>query len=354
MDKQGTSLSNWPDRDLVVAFKGGVPGAYEEMYRRYSDRVHGVCRRMLCSPEDAREATQETFLKAYVALPRFNGEYKLGAWLQRIASNVCVDYIRRRGRTAVMTPLQEQHESLNTDLGPEDVVIRDVPALQTLDEIQPLHAEALRLRNLQGLSHREIAAQLGMSSTQVKALLHRARASFKRAWGQASGWVLAPVATLRSLLDEMKHSGTVVQVPAVTQVTAPLLAEKMTATAMVVVVAFGGAVSVASDNAAPGRDDVPASESFAVADGQTMVEAKAPRRREVAAARPARSKSVVDQAVALVAQVKETAEQETTDDQKEDDGKRGGEDDFDPLDDRASGKLIDKLSAIADEVLPDK
>ena len=352
MDKQGITLSEWPDRDLVVAFKGGVPGAYEEMYRRYSDRVHGVCRRMLHSPEDAREATQETFLKAYVALPRFNGEYKLGAWLQRIASNVCLDYIRRRGRTAVSTPLEAQHESLNTDLGPEDMVIRDIPALQTLDDIQPLHAEALRLRNLQGMSHIEIAAQLNMTPTQVKALLHRARASFKRAWGQASGWVLAPLVGLRSFLEETRHGSTVVQLPAVTQVTAPLLAEKMTATAMVVAVAFGGAVSVSSQVTVPVPVEAPSSETFAAADSATMVTPTAPRVRTRAAV--AAPKTVVDDALELVAEVKETAEEAPKERQETDEGDKGEEDPIDPLDDRASGKLIDKVTTVAKDVLPEK
>ena len=74
------------DRELVIAFKAGDPDAYDEMYRRYSARVGSVCRRMLTNREDAQEATQETFLKAYLALPEFNGNYRLGAWLGRIAS----------------------------------------------------------------------------------------------------------------------------------------------------------------------------------------------------------------------------------------------------------------------------
>lgn len=241
MDQLG-GLAEWPDKDLVVAYKGGVPEAYDEMYRRYSARIYGVCRRMLGNSEDAREATQETFLKAFQALPRFNGEYKLGAWLARIASNVCLDHIRRRGRSAPVSPLDENRELSDVELGPEDTVIKDIPALSTLETIQPLHARALRLRNIEGFSHKEIAAQLGMSPMQVKALLHRARSSFKRAWDNASGWALAPLVGMREVLHHgsKNASGVGAQVPIWTQTTGPLLAERVAASAMVVVVALSG------------------------------------------------------------------------------------------------------------------
>src|SRR3712207_9131441 len=61
------------DRDLVLAFKAGSRAAYDEMYERYRSRVYGVCRRILRDPQDAEEAAQETFLRAYQALHRFNG-----------------------------------------------------------------------------------------------------------------------------------------------------------------------------------------------------------------------------------------------------------------------------------------
>ena len=106
------------DRDLVIAFKAGDPDAYDEMYRRYSARVGGVCRRMLTNREDAQEAVQETFLKAYLALPEFNGNYRLGAWLGRIASNVCVDQLRARARSASLVPLQADAGVLAVESSP--------------------------------------------------------------------------------------------------------------------------------------------------------------------------------------------------------------------------------------------
>lgn len=348
MDVQGRWLQEWPDRDLVVAYKGGVPEAYDEMYRRYSGRIHSVCRRMLGNTEDAREATQETFLKAYQALPRFNGEYKLGAWLSRIATNVCVDHIRKRARGAVLTPLNETHESTEVDLGPEDVVVRDIPALRTLEDIQPLHARALELRNLEGMSHVEIADQLHMSPMQVKALLHRARVSFKRAWGNASGWALAPIAGLRSLLHHGSKdaSGISTQLPLWTQAAGPLIADRVAASAMVVVVALSGGGAATSVVAQPDPRTPVTSARFAGAERAT---AMAP----VAQPRGASEKkgALVADVSDLLETVKQTAERHTEDKHQSRDKDKKDEGGVGPGSaSHASQKLVKEVNDRADEI----
>lgn len=351
MENLGKSLSSWPDRDLVVAFKGGVPEAYEEMYRRYSDRISHVCRKMLVSPEDAREATQETFLKAYQALPRFNGEYRLGAWLARIATNVCVDHIRRQGRTACITPLTEQHEGLNQDIGPEDIIVRDFPALRTLEQIQPLHARALRLRNFQGLSHKEIADQLGLSPMQVKALLHRARSSFKRAWDSASGWVLAPVAGVRSFMDNgSKDAGIGAHLPLWTQTATPLLAERVAASAIVVAIAFGGAPSAATAPPAAVDVDSLSPQQLAHGDRPLVIQSDA---ANVAPMKPRAQDSLVADVGSLIEEVKKSAEEPRRERKKDRDGEDDGGGIDPPNPGHASSQVVKTVQRTADEVLPD-
>src|ERR687898_622259 len=87
------------DKELVLAFQGGEKSAYDALYRRHARRVGAICLRILNNRDDAEEATQETFLRAYEALSRFNGEYRVGAWLNRIATNVCLDGLRRRANS---------------------------------------------------------------------------------------------------------------------------------------------------------------------------------------------------------------------------------------------------------------
>ena len=80
-----------------------------------------------------------------------------------------------------------------------------------MGEIAPLHARALMLQAVEGLSHKEMAGELEMTAPQVKSLLHRARRSFRAAWQEASGWVLAPATAFRSLVsrDESQPAGEV-------------------------------------------------------------------------------------------------------------------------------------------------
>lgn len=350
MENRDTTLSSWPDRDLVVAFKGGVPEAYDEMYRRYSDRISHVCRKMLASPEDAREATQETFLKAFQGLPRFNGEYRLGAWLARIATNVCVDHIRRQTRTAQVTPLTEQHEGLHHDIGPEEVIVRDFPALRALDEIQPLHARALRLRNFHGLSHKEIAGQLGMSPMQVKALLHRARGSFKRAWGNASGWVFAPIASFRALVHNgAKDAGFGAQLPLWAQSTTPFFAEKVAASAIAVAIAFGGVPSSTTEAPAIGVDSVP--QEFALGDEPLRIPSKTTA--PAAAKADTEDKTVIAEVTTLIEEVKKTADESEAKDKDDgdDDGDDGDQLPADP--NRASGQAVKTVTKTAEKILGD-
>ncbi len=240
------------DRDLVLAFQAGDKAAYDELYRRHRDRVVRVCIRLLNNSTDAEEATQETFLKAFQALPRFNGQYQVGAWLARIATNVCVDQLRVKSRSHLVSlptevPITEQ--------GPEDLLVGEDPRIDVaIKEIQPLHANALRMRAVDGMSHVEIAGRLRMSPAQVKALLHRARTSFKKAWDKAQGWLVVPIFGSRSL-DRSDMPSTSSNVAALSA-HVPALAEKAAATVVVVVVALTGMPSsppteVAVDPGAP-------------------------------------------------------------------------------------------------------
>lgn len=235
------------DRDLVVAFQSGDQSAYDEVYRRYAGRVRRICVRMLGNSGDADEAVQETFLKAYQALGRFNGSYQLGAWLARIAANVCVDHVRFRARSARMVSLDPDHETIRTEKGPEELLAGSDPRLETaIGSIQPLHAEALKLRALGGLSHEEMAGRLSMTPAQVKALLHRARTSFKRAWERAEALTLVPLVGLRSFLADRHdaHHGSHLLNSSTSF--SPLLAERVAASAVIVAVALTGAPSAPS------------------------------------------------------------------------------------------------------------
>lgn len=217
------------------------------MYRRYNDRVRYACGRILANPQDVEEALQETFLKAYQALSRFNGRYQLGAWLSRIAHNVCLDEVRTRARGGKVIVLPPGEEYTEPQRSPEEMVTGERMRLHaTFGELQPLHARALKLRAVDGLSHQEMARDLAMTPGQVKALLHRARRSFKRVWDKAEGWVIAPVVYLRSIFGERAESaskGGASQITSAANLTSsvsPFMVERVAASAVFVAVALSG------------------------------------------------------------------------------------------------------------------
>lgn len=237
------------DRELVLAFQAGDEAAYDELYRRHRDRVARVCRRFLNNAPDAEEAAQETFLKAFQALPRFNGQFQVGAWLARIAANVCVDHLRVKSRSHLVALPNEDRISL-LERGPEEILVGEHPEIDVaIKDIQPLHADALKMRALDGMSHVEIAGRLDMTPSQVKALLHRARSSFKKAWDKAQGWLLFPIFKARSL-DRSSNITTTTSNLAAISAQAPALAERAAASVLIVMVALSGA---------PGTSAVPGS-----------------------------------------------------------------------------------------------
>jgi RNA polymerase sigma-70 factor (ECF subfamily) len=186
---EGLPPASPDDKEMALAFQRGEKDAYQAIHERYDERVQRVCRRMLGKREDAQEAAQETFIRVYTALGKFNGRYQLGAWITRIATNVCLDHIRARSRRPVeATPLEElELDLLSTvaDSDPEAVVVRDAESRRVrkvLLGLPPMHRAAIVLRDFEGLSYAEVGVALGMTECQVKALIHRARKGFRRSW----------------------------------------------------------------------------------------------------------------------------------------------------------------------------
>src|SRR5947209_5045741 len=107
------------DTNHVRAAQAGAREAYGELVRRYQDRIYTVISGMIPHREDALDLTQETFVKAYLALDRFREEAGFYTWLYRIAVHLCIDYSRKRKRRQEPLPLDQclRHDP---SLEPED------------------------------------------------------------------------------------------------------------------------------------------------------------------------------------------------------------------------------------------
>jgi RNA polymerase sigma-70 factor (ECF subfamily) len=247
------------DRVLVLDFQSGRSEAYVEIYRRYRPLARSVCLRILANPDDAEEAAQETMLRVLQGLGRFNGRYAVQPWVARIATNVSLDRIRaavRRPQGAVGLHDLGDDVRAGEDAEPGEIVERMLEGEQVrriLDALPAHHREALVLREFEGRSHREIAEALGVSPSQAKALIHRAKGGFRRAWDSNEErrlslvpLILAPLRipqALRRLFGSLHEAGGDVASHAVSAAASPAAsgtvtaAERVTAAAVAVLTA---------------------------------------------------------------------------------------------------------------------
>src|SRR5262245_37221344 len=174
------------DRLLVLDFQAGNPQAFVEIHRRYGALARHVCQRFLPRQQDADEAFQETMIRVFQGLYRFNGRYALQPWIARIAKNVSLDILRghaRRPQTDDSAPASDELPIPGDEADEivERLVQRDT-VLSVLADLPETHRRALMLRELEGRSHREVAQEMEISTAQAKALIHRAKGSFRRRW----------------------------------------------------------------------------------------------------------------------------------------------------------------------------
>ncbi len=187
---QAGSYAELDDRMLVLDFQAGHPEAFVEIHHRYAGLSRHVCARFSENPQDTEEAFQETWIRVFQALHRFNGRYALPPWISRIATNVSLDLIRARARRPLLDdhPIDEHEREDHAD-GPEETVERLIQrdlVIAVLSGLPDNHRRALALRELEGRSHKEIAAELEMTPAQAKALIHRAKGTFRREWLHAA------------------------------------------------------------------------------------------------------------------------------------------------------------------------
>jgi len=246
------------DAELVHRFQAGDVGAFDELYCEYFDRLRRYCERRLHDPALAEDVAQEAFTRAYRALPRLRGERRFYPWLTVIASRLCIDTVRRDGRSV---PVAEPPvASVQHVDGPEDAAIGAVDLdhlAAALQEIRPRYREVLRLRESEGLSAREIAAYEGTTVGSVEVALHRARSALRQRFEALAGAgrdALAGLPLLPALLRRLRSAGW--RLTAQPDAPAGALAGALAATALVLGAAAGPAAPPASAHPAGSADRV--------------------------------------------------------------------------------------------------
>ena len=175
------------DFDLVKkAVEGNDQKAYGFLMKRYSKPVYHMIFKMVRNSDDAEDLTIEAFAKAFKNLSKFNPEYTFSTWLFRIATNNCIDFIRKKKLTTTSinnSYVNEDGESVGMDIrdhsmNPQDAAIHQqkIEIMQMIvKKLPPKYQSLVTLRYFDELSYEEIAKEIDAPLGTVKAQLHRAR-----------------------------------------------------------------------------------------------------------------------------------------------------------------------------------
>lgn len=163
------------ERELIQRAQSGDQRALDSLLRAHYDRIYAVCRRIAGNDADALDATQDALIAIVRGLPRFDGRARFGTWAYRVASNACLDELRRRKRRAD-PGLPEVEQAPEGGRPLLDQQISDRLALDdALACVRPEWREPVVLRDVGGLDYAEIAEQLGIPPGTVRSRIARGR-----------------------------------------------------------------------------------------------------------------------------------------------------------------------------------
>jgi RNA polymerase sigma-70 factor (ECF subfamily) len=184
----GEHLSDKGKKDLglVEKAKNGDQAAYAELMDRYRESVYFMLLKMIKNSDDAEDLTIEAFGKAFNRLEQYSPSYAFSTWLFKIASNNCIDFIRKK--RVYLTSMDHAYANSDGDsvridvesntLDPEEEIIKNQKVKMmrlVVSKLKPRYRELIEKRYFQELSYEEIAQEMDLPLGTVKAQLFRAR-----------------------------------------------------------------------------------------------------------------------------------------------------------------------------------
>jgi len=178
------------EQELVTRAKAGDDEAFAQLMRDNEKRIYNLTLRMTGNPEDAMDLAQETFLNAWRGLKFFKGDSAFSTWVYRLASNACIDHLRRKKRRQDISapmPADDEDDSQpdipDERFQPEQELERQElrrAVAQGLEQLSEEHRQVLVMREINGLSYQEIADVLDLEAGTVKSRIARARNSLRK------------------------------------------------------------------------------------------------------------------------------------------------------------------------------
>jgi RNA polymerase sigma-70 factor (ECF subfamily) len=183
--KDGDRRRSVGDARLVEDARRGDRDAFGELVLRYEQRLTRVIRRFVPDWEQARDLTQETFLRAYRRLDQFDPSRRFGPWLFRIGVNLTHDYLRKRKRRIRWSLFSDARTETPPDPAspdPRTAIDLRQEVRRVIDELPEKYRSVLVLRDLENFSTSEIAAILDRKEATIRWRLAEARSQFKTIW----------------------------------------------------------------------------------------------------------------------------------------------------------------------------
>jgi RNA polymerase sigma-70 factor (ECF subfamily) len=172
------------EKALILAAQRGDLQAFEALVHRYEKKVYWIAFNLVGDENDARDLTQDTFLRVFKSIDRFRTEFNFYTWIYRITVNLSIDLLRRKGKF-IKSSLDEAevdppvHEDPAAPLEQEDLKAQ---VQATLDALPAKYKTVLVLRDLHELSCEEISAIIHCTNATTRWRLHRARELFRARW----------------------------------------------------------------------------------------------------------------------------------------------------------------------------
>lgn len=173
------------DKELIANAIAGNQEAFKRLMKKYHNAIAHLIMRMVGNQGDVEDLTQEAFIKAFNSLPSFNDEFAFSTWLYKIATNNCIDYLRKRklktfsiDRPIYSEDSQQQYEIPDDTNIPDGEILRDqqTSAIQrAIDALPEKYRLVIIMRHQEERSYEEIALELDLPLGTVKAHIFRAR-----------------------------------------------------------------------------------------------------------------------------------------------------------------------------------
>jgi len=171
-------------KDLIAKAKLGDRAAFDELFKATYQKVHGLALRLTGNEHDADDVVQDTYVRAYRSLRKFRGDARFSTWLHRITANSASTYMGRRQRHSrhddidAVIDLADRREANDPEFALENGAVGQ-RLRRALDNLPERLRNVVVLRDVHGMSHREIARELDISEAAAKVRLHRARARLR-------------------------------------------------------------------------------------------------------------------------------------------------------------------------------